>query len=183
MDMRDKGPMLHDDDDDDRGDDGVDDDCINNSGVKWHRGAINRLVSDNTIVCHGNVSARLLHSRWQAPTRRLLELLHHPRPTAAEALDIVVLVNVLRECHHPLTDLVFHVVQAASRCDIILSEQILHPRTDALEWQTLLQLARLRCAMSPTYALRPWCESSCVYTRMKHPLLVRSPRPRSEHAA
>ena len=65
----------------------------------------------------------------------------------------------------------------------MLSEPILRPRSDAPKWPTLLQLARLRCAMSPTYALRPWCESSCVYTRMKRPFLLRGPRPPSEHAA
>ena len=95
--------------------DGVGDDCTNNSDMKWHRCALNVLERDRSIVCHESMSARLLHSRWQAPTLRLLELLHHPRPTAAEALDIVVLVNVLRECHQALTNLLFHVVQAASR--------------------------------------------------------------------
>ena len=93
----------------------VGDDCTNNGDVKWHRCAVHVLARDRSIVRHESINARLLHSRRQAPTLRLLEVLHHPRPTAAEALDIVVLVNVLRECHQAPTNLLFHVVQAASR--------------------------------------------------------------------
>ena len=130
-------------------------------------------------------NARLLHLLWQALTLRLLELLHRPRPTAADALDIVVLVNVLRAHRQALSHLLFHVAQVASRRDRILPEPILRPSSDALVWPTLLQVARLRRAIPVTNVRSKAMVRECIFVLADEVTLLREkswPSVRTRHA-
>ena len=117
-------------------------------------------------------TARLLHLLWQTLTLRLLELLHRPRPTAADALDIVVLVNVLRAHRRALSHLLFHVARVASRRDRILPEPMLRPSSDALVWPIFLQVARLRRAIPVTNVRSKAMVRECIFV-----LRGRSNRP------
>ena len=74
----------------------------------------------------------------------LLKPRHGLRPGAADAVYIVIRINVLGARGQSQRDEILHVVQPAAAWDRVLREPVLRPRSDALMWPAIRQVARLR---------------------------------------